>query len=73
MTDSMAQEIVATHNKYRTQVGFPPIKWSNDLASQAQQWANYLTSNRLFKHSGAKGEGETSSLFSSQLIEENHF
>ena len=58
MTDSMAQEIVAAHNKYRAEVGVPPIEWSNDLASQAQEWANYLTSNRLFKHSGAKGEGE---------------
>jgi uncharacterized protein YkwD len=58
MTDSIEQEIVAVHNKYRAQVGVPPIQWSNDLASQAQEWANYLTSNRLFQHSRVKGEGE---------------
>jgi len=54
----MAKEILDAHNFYRSQVGIPPLAWSNDLASQAQQWANYLSANRLFKHSGAQGEGE---------------
>ncbi len=50
---SMAQELVAAHNKYRAEVGVPPIEWSDDLAKQAQGWANYLTANLLFEHSGA--------------------
>ncbi|MBR8837151.1 MAG: hypothetical protein DSM106950_24885 [Stigonema ocellatum SAG 48.90 = DSM 106950] len=58
MANSMAQEIVAAHNKYRAEVGVPPIEWSDELASQAQEWANYLSANHLFEHSGAKGEGE---------------
>ena len=58
MADSMAQEILAAHNKYRAEVGVPPLQWSDDLANQAQEWANYLTANLLFQHSGAKGEGE---------------
>ena len=58
MADSMAQEILAAHNTYRAEVGVPPIEWSADLAGQAQEWANQLTSNLQFEHSGAKGEGE---------------
>jgi hypothetical protein len=54
----LAQEIVQAHNKYRTEVGVPPIQWSTDLANHAQEWANYLSANLLFQHSGATGEGE---------------
>lgn len=58
LNPSQWQEIVAAHNKYRSEVGVPPLQWSGDLANQAQEWVNYLNSNRLFQHSGAKGEGE---------------
>ncbi|GAX42881.1 SCP-like extracellular [Tolypothrix sp. NIES-4075] len=54
----MAQEILNAHNSYRSQVGVPPLTWSNTLASQAQEWANYLSSNRKFEHSGTSGQGE---------------
>ena len=53
-----AQELLSAHNSYRSQVGSPPLTWSDTLASQAQEWANYLASNGLFQHSGASGEGE---------------
>lgn len=71
----MAQEILNAHNSYRSQVGVPPLTWSDTLASHAQEWANYLSSNGLFQHSGAEGEGEnlwmgTSGAFSfTQMIE----
>lgn len=54
----MVQEILNAHNSYRSQVGVPFLNWSDTLASEAQKWANYLSANRLFQHSGAKGEGE---------------
>lgn len=58
LTESMWQEVLAAHNRYREEVGVPPLEWSNDLADQASAWASQLTSNLQFQHSGAKGEGE---------------
>src|ERR1700680_718900 len=58
MLDSMAQEILAAHNKYRAEAGVPPVEWSDELASQALDWANQLTASQSFHHSGVKGEGE---------------
>ncbi|MCM0589492.1 MAG: CAP domain-containing protein [Gloeotrichia echinulata DEX184] len=55
---SMAQEILNAHNRYRSEVGLPPLVWSNELAAQAQQWANYLSQNELFQHSKTNGQGE---------------
>ena len=37
MADSMAQEILSAHNKYRAEVGVPPLEWSGDLANHAQE------------------------------------
>ena len=54
----MAGEILDAHNRYRAEVGVPPLAWSNDLANHAQDWANHLAANRLFQHSGTSGEGE---------------
>lgn len=49
--NSMVKEILAAHNKYRAEVGVPPIEWSEDLANQAQGWANRLASTLSFSHS----------------------
>ncbi|MEH2147603.1 CAP domain-containing protein [Nostoc sp.] len=71
----MAQEILNAHNSYRSEVGVPPLVWSDSLASHAQEWANYLAATQSFKHSGADGEGEnlwmgTSGSFSfTQMLE----
>jgi hypothetical protein len=54
----MAQEILNAHNSYRSQVGVPPLTWSDDLARQAQEWAKYLSDTGKFEHSGANGQGE---------------
>ena len=35
-----------------------PLEWSDTLAQEAQEWANYLSANGLFEHSGTQGEGE---------------
>ncbi len=55
---SMAQEILNAHNKYRSEVGVPPLRWSNQLAAQAEQWAKHLSRNKAFKHSQTSGQGE---------------
>jgi pathogenesis-related protein 1 len=41
--DSTQQhEFVAAHNRWRKEVGAPPLKWSPALASMAQGWADHL-------------------------------
>jgi len=56
--NSMVAEILAAHNKYRQKVGVPPLTWSEQLAKDAQEWANYLAKQGKFEHSGVKGQGE---------------
>ncbi|MEG4960463.1 MULTISPECIES: CAP family protein [unclassified Microcoleus] len=57
--DSMAEEILNAHNQYRAEVGVPPLKWSDTLASHAQEWADYLASlGGTLQHSQNTGEGE---------------
>ena len=34
--------LVVTHNKWRSQVGVPPLGWSDGLAKSAQVWADEL-------------------------------
>jgi uncharacterized protein YkwD len=50
---SLAQEILDAHNSYRSQVGVPPLQWSDSLAASAQQWANQLAATGTFEHSSA--------------------
>jgi hypothetical protein len=47
------------HNKYRAEVGVPPLRWSVGLAISAQHWADYLatTVHRLHE-SATPGIGE---------------
>lgn len=53
----MAQELLATHNRYRQAVGVDPLAWSDSLANSAQQWANHLAATNSFEHSqGNYGE-----------------
>ncbi len=55
------QEILSAHNKYRQQVNVSPLTWSNNLAKDAQKWANHLASlggNRLQHDSNTNGQGE---------------
>lgn len=35
-------EFVAIHNRWRKEVGAPPLKWSSALAATAQAWADHL-------------------------------
>lgn len=51
-------EIVAAHNKYRAQVGVPPLRWSGRLADGAQQWAEEIAALSEMRHSGTSGVGE---------------
>ncbi len=56
----MKDEILAAHNSYRKEVGVRPLTWSDDLASHAQEWADYLASlgGEELPHSENTDEGE---------------
>ena len=55
----MAQEILKAHNYYRSQVGVPPLTWSDALARDAQERAKLLSDSGRFEHLGnTHGEGE---------------
>lgn len=57
-SNSRAAEILDAHNCYRAEVDGSPLSWSDDLANQAQDWANYLASIGTFEHSQTEGQGE---------------
>ncbi len=40
--ESFSGELTAAHNKYRVDLGIPPLVWSQILAKDAQKWADYL-------------------------------
>jgi pathogenesis-related protein 1 len=56
--DSLAQEMLAAHNFYRARVGTPPLAWSDDLATRAQQWATTLIKRGTYapRREGPYGE-----------------
>ncbi|NEQ80745.1 MAG: hypothetical protein F6K26_10965 [Moorea sp. SIO2I5] len=52
------QEVLNTHNKLREEIGVAPLRWSNQLASYAQEWANQLSQENSFRHRpGINGSG----------------
>lgn len=57
-SSSLAREMVASHNAVRARVGTAPLRWSDTLASFAQQWANQLIQNGQFAHSHNPKYGE---------------
>jgi hypothetical protein len=58
--NDMENEILVAHNSYREEVDVPPLTWSDDLASHAQEWADYLAflGGEKLEHSEDTGEGE---------------
>ena len=50
-------QFVDLHNKERATLGLNDLEWSNELAEQAQQWANAMAFKDEASHSGS-GQGE---------------
>jgi pathogenesis-related protein 1 len=57
-SSSLAREMVAAHNAVRARLGIAPLRWSDTLASFAQQWANQLIHSGQFAHSQNPKYGE---------------
>jgi hypothetical protein len=56
--------VLAEHNRYRAEVGVPPLTWSDKLANGAQRWADTLAALDQMKHSLTSGVGENLAYFS---------
>jgi len=54
----IAQEMVEAHNRWRSKVGVAPLRWSPQLASYAQEWADRLASSGQFNHRPQQQYGE---------------
>ena len=50
-------QFVDLHNQQRASLGLPDLEWSDELAKQAQQWANAMAFKDEASHSGS-GQGE---------------
>lgn len=51
-------EMVAAHNRWRSEVGVPGLKWSDKLADVAQGWADHLAGNNCAMYHSGNGYGE---------------
>ncbi len=56
ITQKDARSAIEFHNKARKEVGSPELKWSNDLASFAQQWADHLAADCKMQHRPRSGK-----------------
>jgi len=50
VSQAEADAIVAFHNDARREVGVPPVAWSTEVASFAQQWADHIAATGKFEH-----------------------
>jgi pathogenesis-related protein 1 len=48
------QALLDRHNYYRKLVNVPPLVWSDDLATVAQEWANHLAKSCDLVHSDSE-------------------
>lgn len=57
LTDDQ-QQALDLHNDAREAVGVSDLTWDDDLASEAQAWAEKLASANTLEHSESETEGE---------------
>lgn len=58
LTMEEKQEYVRRHNYHRRIQGAPDMRWSEQLAKNAQVWANYLAKSKIVSHSKMNNYGE---------------
>ena len=52
-------ELLTAQNRYRAELGEPPLVWSDKLAGSARAWAQHLADEvHALQHSGAVNTGE---------------
>lgn len=59
--DALAQAVLHVHNQLRSAANVPPVRWNNELARRAADWAQHLAGLGYMIHStggGGSGQGE---------------
>lgn len=67
---AFAKQALDAHNKYRAKHQVPSLKWSEEIAKDAQAWAEKLARERRLQHasqSERKGTGENIAMFSGKF------
>lgn len=65
-----AKQALDAHNKYRTKHKVSPLTWSDEIAKEAQAWAEKLARARKLQHATQKerkGYGENIAMFSGRF------
>lgn len=69
-TGPFPKQSLDTHNKFRSMHGVSPLRWADDLAREAQAWAEKLARARTLQHS-SKSErndaGENIAMFTGKF------
>ncbi|XP_067312477.1 Golgi-associated plant pathogenesis-related protein 1 [Pseudorasbora parva] len=66
--ESFKKEFLETHNEYRRQHQAPPLAFSEELCSKAQEWADHMLSTNTLGHSDTdNGENVYCSSSSSEI------
>ncbi|XP_028414952.1 protein PRY1-like isoform X2 [Dendronephthya gigantea] len=66
------QQALSFHNQYRRLHQAPDLRWSNELARDAQAWAQKIASQNTLRHSTSqerKGDGENLAYFGGKFDE----
>jgi uncharacterized protein YkwD len=51
ITQNQRDVILELHNLAREKLNLPDLIWDSKIEKQAQEWANALAKNNVFKHS----------------------
>jgi len=54
--EEIIKHCLSAHNKWRKEVGSPPLEWSEELARSSQEVADKCASNGFLQHSARGGE-----------------
>lgn len=55
--NAFARQVLAEHNLERSRTGVPPLAWSDDLADEAQAWAQKLAREGWLRHASDAENG----------------
>ena len=59
LTTEEIEGVLAAHNRWRAQYGVPPLQWSDELSSVAQNWADELAKSGMqMRHRSPNDFGE---------------
>jgi len=65
------QQMVDAHNSWRKKTSVPPLTWSPQLATYAQEWATKLLQENKFEHRKNSSYGENLAAASGQQLSPN--